>query len=219
MTADSKAPKIVDNTPEAFQQKAQTFLSVPEYNMLMAYIEKGCHPLAPDTAAAMFNLFLNGSDYREIHRLNKAFPYESILWASIKYNWHEQRDEYALNLHQSVAQKVMKAQLETTGFLSDLLVAANKKHGDRVRKYIQTGEEGDLGDSLSVDSLHSLLKIAEGIQKLTGQSNTVKVKTENTQNINVSVGSSGGMEAMDTETAAKVLSAIADSKRKRGEGV
>ncbi len=58
------------------------------------------------------------------------------------------------------------------------------------------------------------MRIAESLQKITGQANTVKVKTEtiNTQNVNVNMTSDG--KSMDAATAAAVLQVIADSKRK-----
>lgn len=200
---------------ESFEDKSRRILSIPEHNMLMTYVESGKHPLSPETSANFFGLFLTGNSIGEIHRLNKAFPYEAILWAAIKYDWHQKRDEYALDLQSQTAQKVMMAQLETAGLMADLLSAANRKHGDKIKKYIQTGNEADLGDSLTIENLHSLMKIAESLQKVTGQANTVKVKTENTQNLNVNVTASTNGQAMDANTAAAVLKVIAESKRNK----
>lgn len=202
---------------EAFEDKSRRLLSIPDHNMLIAYVESGRHPLAPETAANFYGLFLTGTSIGEIHRLNKAFPYEAILWAAIKYDWHRQRDEYAIELQAQTAQKVMTAQLETAGLMADLLTAANKKHGLRIKKYLQSGNEADLGDSISIENLHSLMKVAESLQKVTGQANTVKVKTENTQNVNVNLTASSNGQAMDAATAAAVLKVIADSKKGKDE--
>jgi hypothetical protein len=206
--------ELIDITPEeTFEDKAKRLLSIPDNNMLVAYIEAGKHPLAPETASNFYGLFLTGNSVGEIHRLNKAFPYESILWAAIKYDWHQKRDEYALELQSQTAQKVMHAQLETAGLMSDLLIASTKKHGARIKKYLQSGNEADLGDGLSIDSLQNLMRIAESLQKVTGQANTVKVKTENvnTQNVNVSLTSDG--KSMDADTAAAILKVVAESRK------
>lgn len=203
------------DSEESFEDKSRRILTIPDHNMLIQYIESGKHPLSPETAANFFGLFLSGNSIGEIHRLNKAFPYEAILWASVKYDWHEKRDEYALNLQAQTAQKVMVAQMETAGLMADLLSAANRKHGDKIKKYIQSGNENDLGEGLSIESLHNLMKIAESLQKITGQANTVKVKTENTQNVNVNVTANTNGQNMDPTTAAAILKVIAESKRNK----
>lgn len=210
---------------ETFEEKAKRLLTVPEYNMLIKYIEDGKHQLAPETAAKFFGLYLTGNNCGEIHRLNKAFTYESILWSRIKYDWDRVKDEAAQDLMQAVREKVIRAQLETTAFMADLLVAASKKHGDKVKKFIQTGVEEDLGDALNVDSLHSLLKIAEGLQKITGQDKKVESKHTSTLNVNVN-GPNGEKLAVtdsdanyiDEQAASDILAVMADAKRRKRSG-
>ncbi len=141
-----KMSNEIEIIEESFEDKSRRTLSVHEHNMLASYVEAGKHPLAPETAANFYGLFLTGTSMGEIHRLNKAFPYEAILWASIKYDWHQKRDEYSLGLQAQTAQKVMTAQLETAGLMADLLTASTKKHGDKIKKYLQSGNEADLGD-------------------------------------------------------------------------
>jgi len=207
-----------DNLPATLDElltRAEGMLPTAKYNMLRLYIENGRHQLAPDTATKFFELFLNGVEPEEIHRLNKAFPYEAILWSMVKYSWPQQRDEYIAKLQSTVRDKVIKAQLETTGLLTDMLSAANKHHGDKIKKFLQTGEASDLDGALNIDSVGNLLKILDGLLKVTGQSNTQKVKTENTQTLNLNVNTSKNDESMDAETAAELLSVIAKSKKKR----
>jgi hypothetical protein len=212
------------NLPEIpFEEKARAILSIPEYNMLIAYVEAGKHQLAPETAAKFFELYLTGNSCAEIHRLNKAFPYEAILWARVKFDWDKQKDDAQVDLMSAVREKVIRAQLETTSFMADLLVATSKKHGDKIKKFIQTGNEEDLGDALSVDSLFALLKVADGLMKITGQDKVQKVETKHTQQINVNVGSEAagavsvanqGANYIDEKAAADILSVMADAKRR-----
>lgn len=205
---------------DSFEEKARKLLTLPEANMLVAYVNAGRHQLAPETAVKFFELYLNGNNCSEIHRLNKAFPYEAILWARVKYDWDKAKDDATHSLMLAVKEKVVRAQLETTSFMADLLVATSKKHGDRIKKYIQTGNEEDLGDALSVDSLHALLKVAEGLQKITGQDKIQKIKTEHTENLNVSVSSgdmlsvAGPSSVIDDKAAADILSVMAEAKRR-----
>jgi hypothetical protein len=202
-------------TVEEILSKAEKMLSVPRFNMLKAYIEKGGHPLAPDTASKFFELYLGGVEPEEIHRLNKAFPYEAIIWSALKFDWQTKRDEYIATLQDTVRDKVIKAQLETTGLLADMLTAANKHHGDKIKRYIMTGEAADLDGALNIDSITNLLKIVNGMRDITGQSNTQKIKTENTQTLNLNVKSDKNTGSMDAETAAEILAVIAKSKKKQ----
>lgn len=200
---------------DEFRAKAQAMLSVPEYNMLVAYMDAGKHQLSPDTAAKLFELYLNGSNCGEIHRLNKAFPYESILWARVKFDWDQRKDEYATVLTTQVAQKVIKASLETTSLLTDMLAVAHKKHGDRLKKYLQTGDEEDLGDALNIDTIHGLMKAVEGLQKITGQDRNVKIDKRETVNLNVNVQ---GVPQVGDETAKTIIAAVAKEKMEKMRG-
>lgn len=211
---------------ESFDEKARKTLTTPEYNMLVKYIEDGKHPLAQETALKFFELYLRGNSCGEIHRLNKAFSYESILWARVKYDWDKMKDDSTRQLMASIQEKVVQAQLETTSFMADLLVATSKKHGDKIKKFIQTGNEDDLGDALSVDSLFALLKVAEGLQKITGQDKVQKVKTEHTSTLNVNVTGPTGEKVsvvdeqanyIDEQAAGEILQVMADAKRRKRE--
>lgn len=214
---------VIYDIPEDFKTKAQALLTIPEYNILKEYLEAGKHPLAPETASALFQLFLNGSSCGEIHRLNKALPFAAILHARVKYDWDNLKDNYAIDLQKKVAEKVIKAQLETGDLLTDLLAAAAKKNSAKIKKYIQTGNEEDLGDSLSIDSLNSLMKITESLQKLIGADKVSTVKTQSTQTLNLNVATATGHPKvdsqenteLDTEDAAAILKILADSKRKK----
>lgn len=165
--------------------------------------------LSPDTSAKLFELFLNGSDINEIHRLNKNFPYEAILWSRVKYDWDKLKDEYAASLTGQVAQKVIKASLETTSLLTDMLAVAHKKHGDKLKKYLQTGDEADLGDALSIDTIHGLLKAVEGLQKVTGQDRTHNINKKEVVNLNVNVQ---GVPQVGDDTAKTIIAAVAKEK-------
>ena len=219
MTADqNKSLVLVD---EAYDELAQAALASKDYLLLKKYIFDGGKKLAPATAASFFELFLNGNEVDEIHRLNKAFPLESILDARIRYKWDEHKEYCAQALHSKIKDKLIRAQLETASLLADMLTAANKKHGDRLKKYLQTGDEKDLGDALTINSIPAMLKVVDRIQKITGQDRQHKVTKEETFNLNLQSGITKSEETddgMSADTAAKILSAIAEDKRKKAIG-
>jgi hypothetical protein len=217
MSEDNKDLVLIENNSvESQLARAYDLLPIHEYNVLKKYIEDGKHQLSPDTVTRFFELFLNGSDCREIHRLNKVFPYEAIVWARIKYRWDDQKDLYITSLQSNVRDKVVKAQLETTSLVTDLLVATNKRYGDKLKRYIQSGDEKELQGALSVDNVNGLLKLAEGLLKVTGQDRTTIQKSETKQTTEININGKAQNESpISSEAAAKILSIIAEEKRKQ----
>jgi hypothetical protein len=203
--------------PSEYVTLAEAELSPEDQSVLAAFAASGALPLAPATAAQFLELYLNGCNAQEIQRLNKPFKLGQILDAQIRYKWSEQRDKLSMDLQARAVENVRKAQLDATELMSNMLVAANKQHGDKLKKYIQSGDEKDLDGSLNIVSLQSLLKVTEGLLKITGQDRVskVKVSTTNTQNVNVNVSGGGDLSPDD---AAKILEIMSAAKRKKPDG-
>jgi hypothetical protein len=202
---------------ETFEGRAEALLTEDELRLLKIYRDNGGKRLATDTAGRFFELFLNGSTTHDIHSLNKAFPYGAILWSRIEERWDQKKLEYIDELQRNIRDRLLKAQLEASGLISDMIAAAAKKHGVQLKKYIQTGDVKDLAGIMEIESLAALNKAIEGLQKLTGADRIVKVKTENTDTSNINVNISGDMGIMSPEVAAQVLAVVAADKRKKHE--
>jgi hypothetical protein len=80
-------------------------------------------------------------------------------------------------LFEGVRERVEQVQMESVLFTTDLLSSANKMFGDKLKKYIQTGDERELG-ALKVDSLKQYRDAVDLLLRLTGQSNKVEVTGE-----------------------------------------
>ena len=213
MTADNKLQLY---RTQEYSVYAGANLSAKELEVLEAYLTSGGMPLAPEPAARFFELFLAGSDVHEIHRLNKAFPLGALLDAQVKFKWNERKDKYASDLQDKVLDKVRMAQLETTELMTDILAAARRKYGDKLKKYIQSGNDADLDGVIDVSDIKNLVKLTEGLLKITGQDRVQKVKTEDTQNVNINLnGNNLPVSDLDPESAAQILQIISDSKRKK----
>jgi hypothetical protein len=131
--------------------------------------QAGTHPaLAPDTQAKLFRLFLNGKSTHEIHRINPQFSLGQVVHARIKGKWDERYEQHMDELLNGVKARVQQVTLESIEFVSDLIAAANKKFGERIKKYLQTENPDDLGD-LQITSLDGYRKAVELLHKLTGQ--------------------------------------------------
>ena len=210
----------------SFDDKAKAWLATSEYDALKKYITAGNFPIHTETAMKFFELFLNGYDCKEIQRLNPAFRLEMILWAKVQYNWVTEREKYLEDLRDKIREKMVKTQLETSNFMADMLTAASRKYGNKIKKYLQTGDESDLGGTLEIESIHQLVKLVEGLQKVTGQDNVKHVKTTEEKNINVSLGtgtsvpgSSGKNDVQLTDDeSAQLLKLMASAKRRHDRG-
>jgi hypothetical protein len=161
--------KLPELRNEEFLKKADLYLTNEEKGSLTVYVEAGGMPIAPNTASGLYELFLNGSTTMDIWKMNKNIPYGAIVDARIRFNWDEQKDLYASELHSKIRDKVVKAQLEMTSLLSDVMAVANKKHSEKLRKFLQSGDEKHLEGTISVDSIMGMQKIIESMMKITGQ--------------------------------------------------
>ena len=186
-----------------------------EAKILTEFKEAGHHGLAPTTAAAFFELYLNGSSIWEIQKQNPAFRLGAIIDAKVKYGWDEQKDRYVRDLQAKAYQRLLQVQMESVTFIADAMAVTHKKYGDSFKKYLQTGDESvlagfDLGSPLAYH------KIIEALMKVTGQ-DSKKVKLEG--NINQNVTGSIGLDdltqkALNSETAAKLLEILAGDEEK-----
>lgn len=208
-----KSLRVID-IEASFEDRAVASLSDTDYAELVAYISAEKPELALSVAQKFFELYLHGNSVDEIHRLNSAFPKSAIQWVRFKYNWDKLKNEHMIKLHESTMQKVMKAQLDATSLIADTLSVASKRHGDKLKKYIQNGNESDL-TALDIKSLKDLMKASEALQKITGQdkNQTHFIKKEETLNVNVTTSDEN--KNYTSETSARILEAIAAEKRKK----
>lgn len=137
--------------------------------------ELGVKPISPTLAAQMYNLFLEGYTCSDIAKLNKGFTEGDILYCRQKYNWDQQRDEYAQQLTMQVQQKMMKQKLESVEYLTNMLSVIHKEHKEVMLKFLQTGNIDDLP---KIGSLKTYKDILEALAKVTGEDSVKKVKFE-----------------------------------------
>ena len=149
-------------------------LSPEERKAFKLYVQKGDPPLAVGVQAQLYALYLNGSSCEDIVKLNPNFSLGMIVRAKIEGLWDDRRDTHLQTLFESVRERVQQVQMESVMFSADLLASANKMFGDKLKKYIQTGDERELG-TLKIDSLKQYRDAVELLLKLTGQDKKVEV--------------------------------------------
>ena len=149
---------------------ATTDLSPAEKKIYQDWQENKSKPsISPATAAKLFGLFVHGISCQEIVNINTpAFCIEQVLEARVRDGWDEKRRSYTDDLYAGVLNNVRQVQVESIQFVSDMLAAAHKHHGNKLRRYLQNGDEKEL-DGMSVDSFRTYKSVAETLLKLTGQ--------------------------------------------------
>jgi hypothetical protein len=160
----------------------EALLSERESRALAYFRNSKQAALAPSLNAKLFELWLNGCDCAEIHRLNDTLSLGQIVNARVMGEWDRRRDEHAAKLLEETAGRFRQVTLESVGFVADMLAAANKLHGDSFKRYLQSGNPSDL-PALAVDSLAAYQKAVDLMMKLTGQDKQSKVVVEATHRV------------------------------------
>ncbi len=150
-------------------------LSRKEQAALDHYKRSDGRKISPQTEAGFFQLFIRGKSCEEIHRLNPGFHLGSIVSARIDGKWDEKLEEYRDSLMNSVASRVKQVELEAIDFVGDVLSATHRMHGDRIKRYMQTGDESELGD-LAINSMQGYKTAVELLMRLTGQDKESRVQ-------------------------------------------
>src|SRR6185369_17313294 len=93
-----------------------------------------------DKMKVMLDLYMNGKSYRKIARdtqTEKAI----VLFLSYKYNWFAVKQEHYNEIEESIKNKLEQNKLDSQTFISNLLHHYHKKIGDKIDRYMVTGNE------------------------------------------------------------------------------
>lgn len=165
-------------------------------------------PLSPSLQMQLFELYLNGYSCEQIASLNRGIRLGAIVRAFKEGDWMNKRGAYINHLLENVKDRVQQVQCEAVVFASDLLAVAHKMFGGKLQRYLQTGDESELG-GLAINSLKQYKETVDLLLKLTGQDGTKK--------LSVSGEIKHGLEAtpqtiapgpLTAEQAAKLISGV-----------
>ena len=172
--------------------------------------------LATALSVKLFELFLHGVDCAEIVSINRgSYSIEQILEARVRDRWDERRNEYLETLFNGVVGRFSQAQAESISFLTDLLASAHKMHGIKLKAYLQTGNEEDLGD-FRINGWQNYKGVVDALMKLTGQDKVPSPRpTLHEDGLEpeakaVRALPAGGVRVLDASDAAKILGVLTD---------
>lgn len=156
-------------------QSPQSVLNPREQSAYRYFCASAQPPLAPSLQARLFELYLNGCSCEEIRRLNPDVGLGPIVHARVYGDWDRRKDEHINGLLDGVRLRVQHVSVESIDFLANMLAASHKQQGDKLKQYLQTGNEKLLGE-LSVKSLRQYKEVLDMLMTITGVSTTKKVK-------------------------------------------
>lgn len=138
-------------------------------------ISRHIAPLSPGTAANLYALFLRGITCDEIQRLNPGLNLGIIIRARIDNDWDAQKALYLKQLLEGVRERVKQAELEAIEYALHRMAAEHKFKGDKLKKFLQTGNPEDLnGIEIAGMSARGYKEAVENLLKITGQGPTNK---------------------------------------------
>jgi hypothetical protein len=161
-----------DSIQLAEPSRPQDPLTPHERGTLEVYLERKRErpdpPLAPSLQLQLFELFLNGKTCEEISKLNPGIGMGQVLKTRIEGDWDEKRHRHMDSLLMGVASRVQQVQLESVVFISDMLSATHKLHGEAIKRYLQTGNQAEL-KGLAITNMKAYKEVLETLLKMTGQ--------------------------------------------------
>lgn len=154
---------------ESLSTASPTSLLHPrELEAYKKYLDDRKPPLSPSTVANLFSLYLQGQSCEEIAALNPGFGIGAIVRARVDHEWDKLRDEHITHLMENARLTAHAAQLDAIRFIAEGLAAYRKLAGDKFKRFLQTGDEKDLGGFKDM-SFKMYKELLELLFKLTGQ--------------------------------------------------
>ncbi len=123
--------------------------------------------LSSSIAAQMFEQFLNGSTPTQISREWRGYQLGAIVRAAVDYSWHDKKAEYLEHLHTNDVERSKQTAAESVEFTSTLLAVAHKRWGEKLRRYLATGDTSEL-DGFEIRSIDQYRKVIQTFLELTG---------------------------------------------------
>lgn len=220
---DSRTALVSDRRAKhlaALQEKGESVLTDKEALALSDHLARNADapPLSPLTAAQLYALFLNGQTCEEIAELNPGYTLGMVVQARLENDWDIRRKEYTESLMDNVGQRAKQVQLEAVHFIADALSVMHRKHGDKFKKYLQTGDESHLGGHLSFIGSMGIKHYKVLIELLKEATGQTERKTVNGEVLHLhQVDQSGGAPLAVTEDNAEDLLEFLASKKTKGK--
>lgn len=100
--------------------------------------------VSPSTSNGFFQLFLAGRTCLEIAEMNKGFTLGQIVRCRVEGEWDRRLKEHLEQLMRDTLNQVTQVKLESLRYQSDLIRVHHRLYGERIAKFLQTGNPDEL---------------------------------------------------------------------------
>lgn len=163
-------------------------------------------------ALKLFEMYLIGHSFHEIHQQFPQHPVEKIILTAALAGWAKDRDGMQHTLRDRVQARVVKSVIEQVDFLTTLLSVNNAQHMDLMRKYIVDPKNNPL-PMMKIDTIKEYKEVVETLYKIVAGS-TPNSKTKESALFNAL----GGGSSKPDDDKPKELSAAEMIAREVGNG-
>jgi hypothetical protein len=170
------------------------------------YIPADVADLAPSMQAQLLQLYLAGLTLPEIRERNPQLGLGQIVASAVDGRWVERRRKHLEDLFGRIQSEAQEAAASGVEFVALAMRATHKRIGDKLLRYLQTGDETDL-DGTGVGGLAAYKALVDLLAKMTGQDQVKKVEKTVTHRhesaADVPVATVDGSDALAVMAAAK----------------
>jgi hypothetical protein len=156
---------------------ALTRLTADEHIELERYRRSGKPPLSPNASIELYTVWMQGVTCEELVKLNPGLNLGCILMARVDHRWDERRDAYLAEKFSTANDRLKQIGAEALSFLGLTLAVTHKQQGEKMARYLKTGNPDDLG-TFHVQSIGQYKQVVETIARLTGADRKVVVQRE-----------------------------------------
>lgn len=149
------------------REKALEKLTADEHIALSRHEQANKPCLSPDFSAKLYSLFLRGLSCSDIVGINPGLTLGQVIKARVDGDWDQKREEYLTELLVSSNEKLQQTAAESLDFLSLLLAVCHKQQGEKLKKYLATGNSDELG-GLQITNMKGYAQVIETLARLIG---------------------------------------------------
>lgn len=150
-----------------FNDEEKYGLTQEEIKMGQKYLRK--HKTAgkidDQKALKLFEMYLIGHSFYEIHQQFPQYPVEQIIMTAALNKWAMDRDNMMHTLRDRVQAKVVKSVIEQVDFLTSLLSVSNAEHLKEMREYI-ADPDNNTKPQMRVQSIKEYKEVVETLYKI-----------------------------------------------------
>jgi hypothetical protein len=168
-------------------------------------------PIDVSVAIKMYELFLNSYSLDEIYRVNgKKYHLGAIVDARKRHNWDARRVEQLDSMYSNIEDRILKVKNDAIANLADLLSAAHKVWGDKVKLFLQEGDPSLLsGIGLDPSNIKNYKEILAMLSSLVETKVSKNVQVGGTvQHVHMAIEPK---KALNGKVAADLLKLVDDS--------